>query len=111
MYVTDVIPETDVQPTHNSKPDRVLVTENTAEKYREPLVNSRLFKAFLQGAAVECKDIQLEQQAEVLHRIGGMFRQLIDGTVAVLRSRAAFKSECRVNMTVIKAKNNNPTPR
>ena len=108
MYVTDVIPETDVQPTHNSKPDRVLVTENTAEKYREPLVNSRLFKAFLQGAAVECKDIQLEQQAEVLHRIGGMFRQLIDGTVAVLRSRAAFKSECRVNMTVIKAKNNNP---
>jgi type VI secretion system FHA domain protein len=37
-----------------------------------------------------------------------MFRKLIDGTVAVLRSRAEFKSLCRVSMTVIKATDNNP---
>ncbi len=70
--------------------------------------DSVLFKAFLQGAAIECNEIHPEQQAETLHRIGQMFRKLIDGTVAVLRSRAEFKSLCRVNMTVIRAANNNP---
>ena len=70
--------------------------------------DSVLFNAFLQGAAIECNEIHPEQQAETLHRIGQMFRKLIDGTVAVLRSRAEFKSLCRVNMTVIRAANNNP---
>ncbi len=66
-----------------------------------------LFNAFLQGVAVKC-EIHPEQQTETLQRIGLMFRKLIDGTIAVLRSRAEFKSLCRVNMTVIKATNNNP---
>ncbi|MFI3189495.1 hypothetical protein BCS42_13120 [Crenothrix sp. D3] len=72
------------------------------------VTDSQLFNAFLHGAAVECREIRPEQQAETLHRIGQMFRKLIDGTIAVLRSRAEFKSLCRVNMTVIKAANNNP---
>lgn len=70
--------------------------------------DSALFNAFLQGAAVECEEIHPEQQAETLLRIGQMFRKLIDGTIAILRSRAEFKSLCRVNMTVIRATNNNP---
>ncbi len=72
------------------------------------IADTRLFNAFLQGAAVECNEIGPEQQTETLHRIGLMFRKLIDGTVAVLRSRAEFKSLCRVNMTVIRSANNNP---
>jgi type VI secretion system FHA domain protein len=72
------------------------------------LADSALFNAFLQGAVVECNEILPEQQTETLHRVGQMFRKLIDGTVAVLRSRAEFKSLCRVNMTVIRAANNNP---
>jgi type VI secretion system FHA domain protein len=72
------------------------------------VTDSQLFDAFLRGAAVECREIRPEQQAETLLRIGQMFRKLIDGTIAVLRSRAEFKSLCRVNMTVIKAANNNP---
>jgi type VI secretion system FHA domain protein len=70
--------------------------------------DSVLFNAFLQGAAVECNEIRPEQQTETMHKIGQMFRKLIEGTVAVLRSRAEFKSLCRVNMTVIRAANNNP---
>ena len=72
------------------------------------LADSVLFNAFLQGAAVECNDIRPEQQTETLYKIGQMFRKLIGGTVAVLRSRAEFKSLCRVNMTVIRAVDNNP---
>ena len=73
-----------------------------------PSSDSQLFNAFLQGVAIDCKTIHPEQQAETLRTIGQMFRRLIEGTVAVLRSRAEFKSLCRVNMTVIKATDNNP---
>jgi type VI secretion system FHA domain protein len=72
------------------------------------ITDSALFNAFLQGAKIDDNKIQPEQQTETLHRIGQMFRKLIDGTVSVLRSRAEFKSLCRVNMTVIKATDNNP---
>ncbi|MDD2659038.1 MAG: type VI secretion system-associated FHA domain protein TagH [Methylococcales bacterium] len=72
------------------------------------LADGNLLNAFLQGAALENSEIRPEQQTETLRRIGQMFRKLIDGTMAVLRSRAEFKSLCRVNMTVIKAANNNP---
>lgn len=67
-----------------------------------------LFNAFLQGVAIDCNDINAEQQVETLHRIGQMFRKLIDGTINVLRNRAEFKNLFHVNMTVIKATNNNP---
>lgn len=81
-----------------------------AVTHTSPSVNadSQLFNAFLQGVAIDCKTIRPEQQADTLRSIGQMFRKLIEGTVAVLRSRAEFKSLCRVNMTVIKASNNNP---
>lgn len=71
-------------------------------------VDGDLLKAFLQGAAIENCEILPGQQTETLRRIGEMFRKLIDGTMAVLRSRAEFKSLSRVNMTVIKAAKNNP---
>jgi|WetSurSiteA1Bulk_404760.scaffolds.fasta_scaffold00107_17 type VI secretion system protein len=94
--------------TIHTTPPLVAVTETIIEKTFPAPADSVLFNAFLQGVAVECSDIRPEQQAETLSRIGQMFRKLIDGTVAVLRSRAEFKSLCRVNMTVIKATNNNP---
>ncbi len=74
----------------------------------KPSADRQLFDAFLQGVATDCKTIHPEQQADTLRNIGQMFRKLIEGTVAVLRSRAEFKSLCRVNMTVIKATDNNP---
>lgn len=99
------------KPTTLDKTDTrpVSITETVVEKTPPPAVaDSAVFKAFLQGVAVECTEIRPAQQAETLHRVGQMFRKLIDGTVAVLRSRAEFKSLCRVNMTVIRAANNNP---
>jgi type VI secretion system FHA domain protein len=71
-------------------------------------VENHLFESFLQGTGLENTHIQADKQPETLYRIGQMFRKLLDGTVAVLRSRAEFKSLCRVNMTVIRATGNNP---
>jgi predicted component of type VI protein secretion system len=97
--------ETDIRPKEDNI-NSVPVVDQTGE--RKSNTDSLLFNAFLQGATIECNETRLEQQTETLHRIGQMFRKLIDGTVAVLRSRAEFKSLCRVNMTVIRATNNNP---
>lgn len=100
------ITESETHPENNKT--NTVPTAVAIEKTPSVLTDNVLFNAFLQGAAVECKGIHPERQAETLHRIGQMFRKLIDGTIAVLRSRAEFKSLCRVNMTVIKAANNNP---
>ena len=67
-----------------------------------------LLDDFLKGLELSELSIAPEKQKETLYRVGQIFRKLIDGTVAVLRSRAEFKSLCRVNMTVISASNNNP---
>jgi type VI secretion system FHA domain protein len=95
--------ETTVLPEYNN-----IAPVTQRETNKTSPADSVLFNAFLQGAAVECGEIHPEQQAETLLRIGQMFRKLIDGTIAILRSRAEFKSLCRVNMTVIRATNNNP---
>lgn len=79
-----------------------------AEKSIQTFDDSLLFNKFLQGAGIGNDKIRPEQQGETMQRIGQMFRKLVDGTVAVLRSRAEFKSLCRVNMTVIRATDNNP---
>ncbi len=84
------------------------ITESRLENTPNGLTDSVLFSEFLHGAGIALNPIEPEGQKETLHRIGQIFRKLIDGTVAVLRSRAEFKSLCRVNMTVISATNNNP---
>jgi type VI secretion system FHA domain protein len=99
------------QPTQQpSRVDKIAPAKAIEDVHPKSTVlsDSALFNAFLQGAVVECNEILPEQHTETLYRIGQMFRKLIDGTVAVLRSRAEFKSLCRVNMTVIRAANNNP---
>ena len=98
------VPEADSRNDDKKAP----VTATTLEKISSVPVDSELFNAFLQGVELDCIDLRPAQHAETLHRIGQMFRKLIDGTVAVLRSRAEFKSLCRVNMTVIRATDNNP---
>jgi len=94
---------------HNKvKSEEVLDAKTVFEQASKASDDKFLFDAFLQGADIECNKIHLDQQTEAMNRVGQMFRKLIDGTIAVLRSRAEFKSLFRVNMTVIKTANNNP---
>lgn len=79
-----------------------------ARPVSQAVVSNELFDAFLQGAGLENKALQAQAAPETMRRIGLMFRKLVEGTVAVLRSRAEFKSQFRVSMTTIKTANNNP---
>nr|WP_305907336.1 type VI secretion system-associated FHA domain protein TagH [Methylomarinum sp. Ch1-1]MDP4520078.1 type VI secretion system-associated FHA domain protein TagH [Methylomarinum sp. Ch1-1] len=67
-----------------------------------------LYQAFLAGAGLDQADIRPAQQDDKMRRIGSMFRQFVESTVAVLRSRAEFKSLFRVTVTTIKKADNNP---
>jgi type VI secretion system FHA domain protein len=70
--------------------------------------DAELFNAFLNGAGLENKNLKPENTVETMRLVGSMFRHLVDGTVAVLRTRTEFKSQFRVSITTIKAVDNNP---
>ncbi len=102
-------PQSPLPATHSTPIATAIPVIGTShENEKQVLHYGVLFNAFLQGAGVKGLDIRPEQLTEAMCSIGQMFRKLIGGTVAVLRSRAEFKSLCRVNMTVIRATDNNP---
>lgn len=74
----------------------------------QALASTELFNMFLQGVGIESEELQAQATPETVRRIGLMFRKFVEGTMAVLRSRAEFKSQFRVNVTTIKTTNNNP---
>ncbi|MDO8939475.1 MAG: type VI secretion system-associated FHA domain protein TagH [Methylicorpusculum sp.] len=93
-------------PEIQAKPERLETLKPPVQEQTQ--TSDALFDAFLSGAQLD-QSIKSAEPAEVtFNRIGRMFRKMVDGTVAVLRSRAEFKSLFRVNMTVIRAANNNP---
>lgn len=98
---TDSHPAAPIPPTPSRPPE-------ANQPSHTPETDGRALAAFMQGLGLPAHTLAVGQQAETLHRVGQMFRKLIDGTVAVLRSRAEFKSECRASMTVIRAADNNP---
>lgn len=110
-------PESPVsEPAGSPDLESILATESArpepnkipVEQPVQHVSDSALFDRFLQGAGLERTDIKSENLPDTMQRIGHMFRQFVAGTVSVLRSRAEFKSLFRVNVTVIRAANNNP---
>ncbi len=69
---------------------------------------SYLLQSFLRGAGIEDEKIEQAELENKMSSIGAMFRQFVDSTVAVLRSRAEFKSLFRVSVTTIRKSDNNP---
>ncbi len=62
----------------------------------------------LQGAGIEKLEIPPEQSRETLLLIGGLMREMTGGLLEVLRARAEIKSEFRMQLTTIRAVENNP---
>ena len=95
-------------PTNINKIEELSIPLNKPSIIKEKSDDASLLDDFIHGLNLTGLQIAPERQKETLNRVGQIFRKLIDGTIAVLRSRAEFKSLCRVNMTVISATNNNP---
>jgi type VI secretion system protein len=62
----------------------------------------------LQGAGIEKLEIPPDQSRETLLLIGGLMREMTGGLLEVLRARAEIKSEFRMQLTTIRAVENNP---
>ena len=67
-----------------------------------------LFRAFLEGAAVEDLQLSDAELEKTMHMLGQMFREMIAGLREILMGRTAFKSEFRLERTMIQQRENNP---
>lgn len=96
--------------TEQVQPDPVKAQpiQNVAINKEPAREENQLLQAFLRGAQIDANNIDLSNPDEKMSRIGTMFRQFVESTVSVLRSRAEFKSLFRVSVTTIKRADNNP---
>ncbi len=100
-----VVPEQIVKVA--SKPEEQLLPMQQTQVQNSSL-DSSLFQSFLTGAGLEAEKFELIDLDQKMSAIGGMFRQFVESTISVLRSRAEFKSLFRVSVTTIKRADNNP---
>jgi type VI secretion system protein len=67
-----------------------------------------LLQAFLDGVGVEDLTLSEADIENTLHAVGQMFREMVAGLREILMSRTAFKSEFRLERTMIQQSENNP---
>jgi type VI secretion system protein len=70
---------------------------------------SALIKFFLEGAGVnDTGFIDSKDPTEFMKIVGGVFRELVEGLIALLQGRAELKAQFRVSATILKPADNNP---
>jgi type VI secretion system protein len=69
---------------------------------------SALLNAFLEGAGVEDLALSDADPDATMQMVGQMFREMVAGLREILMSRTAFKSEFRLERTMIQQSQNNP---
>lgn len=64
--------------------------------------------ALFSAMGIDVQRLSDEDRAELLPLMGKMMREVVDGMMQVLRSRASIKNEFRMNVTTIQPVENNP---
>lgn len=73
------------------------------------LAEKELLAAFLQGADIDSSDIHPSvDPRDIMHTAGQVLREFVDGTTALLESRASLKSMFRLDQTTVLPRHNNP---
>src|SRR4029450_6783677 len=67
-----------------------------------------LFRVFLEGAGLEDMPLSDADLEKTMHVLGQIFREGIGGLRDILMGRTAFKSEFRIERTMIQQRENNP---
>ena len=68
----------------------------------------QLFRVFLDGAGLEDMQLSDADLEKTMHALGQIFREVIAGLRDILMGRTAFKSEFRLERTMIQQRENNP---
>lgn len=69
---------------------------------------SIVLKSLLEGLHMESLQLSAEEIPDFSHTVGEVTRAAVEGMLTALRARSSIKSEFRMSMTTIQAKENNP---
>jgi type VI secretion system protein len=104
--VPNVINETKPSAQHPPPNPGIVVAKAGAGNPGEA---SDILNVFFKAAGIEAaKELPQKSPQELMHIIGAVFRELVDGLMMVLRGRSELKSHLRVSVTTLKATENNP---
>jgi type VI secretion system FHA domain protein len=108
------------QPEPAPPPRKRSATKPPAEPAEEPVApriragggggagGQDLFRVFLEGAGVEALQLSDADLEKTMHALGQIFREVVSGLRDILMGRTAFKSEFRLERTMIQQRENNP---
>jgi type VI secretion system protein len=96
----------DTQPSALPRDPGVVVARAAAGNTND---TSEMLNIFFKAAGIEAAgELPQKSPQELMHIIGTVFRELVDGLMMVLRGRSELKSHLRVSVTTLKATENNP---
>ncbi len=95
-------------PTPSASSEVTPTPTPSAAPVAAPSSNTDDIHNLLIGMGLEHINLTPEQKAKFALEAGQLVRAAVDGLVTVLRARASIKSEFRMSMTTIQAKENNP---
>jgi predicted component of type VI protein secretion system len=73
-----------------------------------PASQGALLELFCQGAGLEASAFYGEDPSQVLTRAGAVYRQMVQGLVALMEERTRVRGEYWMDQTSVKAQDNNP---
>jgi type VI secretion system protein len=98
-----------IAPTAGKVPEAETPPDSTSIAQLRQQAQLELFRIFLNAAGV--KETTLPHPSdmpEVMASIGAVFREMVNGLMAILRGRTELKTQLRVQATLIKPEDNNP---
>ena len=104
-FVDKKIEEVSLQQEEAQK-KQSLSAQNAPNKPQQP---DEMLRIFLTAVGIEESDFLKDQDLAVLiQRIGAVFRELVEGLIALIRGRAEAKKQLRIEGTLLGPNNNNP---
>ncbi len=102
-----VVPKPPSPPTAPQAP--ISTSQNKTEHVALPVAGgSELSAAFLRGLGIDVADPGSLESIKSMENYGILLREVVQGIMEVLKSRAALKSEFRMSLTTIRPVENNP---
>lgn len=82
--------------------------EAASEVPRAPAADASLMEAFCLGAGLDASAFSDEEPAAVMHRLGGVYRQMVIGLAGLMQQRVEAKAQYALERTTVGAGGNNP---
>ena len=73
-----------------------------------PVADDQMFKLFLQGAGIDERHLEGMDRSQLMGDFGSLFREMLQGLIALQQARSQLKNEFRISLTTIAPIENNP---